>query len=450
LSLLSLSPDPLAFRPIHYLGSKLRLIRPIRDAIDAVAPSGILCDLFAGSGTVSRAFAVFRPTISVDVQEYSRVLCAAMLTPAPEGDQSRASLVSSARGSDVMDRLTRAVEPLLEHEARCISEAEVGHPEGLWNLVEYGSLARFATCSIVPDPLRAILADVVLRLKRHNLWSTPGSLVTRHFGGPFFSFQQAVALDALLDMIHGRSGKERDTALAPLLSTASTIVNSIGKQFAQPLKPRDRGGSSKAHLLAKALKDRTIPVWATYRDWAMRFAALTATAGGNEVIRSDYHDFLRQRVSPIDVFYADPPYTRDHYSRYYHVLETMCLRDEPALSTTKIKTGGAARPSRGLYRVDRHQSPFSIRSQAPRAFDRLFAGVRRFNVPLVLSYSPSDEAGGGLPRVVSVHDIVALAQRHFRNVDVRAAEGLAHSKLNRRQLSTARISGAEVLITCKP
>ena len=73
--------------------------------------------------------------------------------------------------------------------------------------------------------------------------------------------------------------------------------------------------------------------------------------------------------------YADPPYTRDHYSRYYHVLETMSLRDNPEVSMTMIRAGGSPRVSRGVYRADRYQSPFCIKSQAAGAFEELCRGV---------------------------------------------------------------------------
>ena len=37
------------------------------------------------------------------------------------------------------------------------------------------------------------------------------------------------------------------------------------------------------------------------------------------------------------IVYADPPYTRDHYSRFYHVLETISLFDSPIVSKTKMQ-----------------------------------------------------------------------------------------------------------------
>ena len=72
------------WRPIHYLGSKLRLIGPISDLLDELDPSrGRVCDLFAGSGTVSLALSQQRKVLAADIQEYCRVICEAVLLPAP-------------------------------------------------------------------------------------------------------------------------------------------------------------------------------------------------------------------------------------------------------------------------------------------------------------------------------------------------------------------------------
>src|SRR4030042_2259461 len=68
-------------RPIHYLGSKLRIVNSICEVVGKIDPSGgPVCDLFAGSGTVSREFSTSRTVIAVDIQEYSRVLCSALLS----------------------------------------------------------------------------------------------------------------------------------------------------------------------------------------------------------------------------------------------------------------------------------------------------------------------------------------------------------------------------------
>ena len=90
---LFLRPDPSAKgrsvqRTIHYLGSKLRAVDPIRRAVSAVAPVGQpVCDLFAGSGIVSLALGSDWDVTSVDIQEYSRVLCNGLVNVATERRQ---------------------------------------------------------------------------------------------------------------------------------------------------------------------------------------------------------------------------------------------------------------------------------------------------------------------------------------------------------------------------
>ncbi len=70
-------------RPIHYLGSKLRLVDSIIKVIDELDPSmGPVCDLFSGSGTVSGFLSITRDVTAIDIQEYSRVICSALLKPA--------------------------------------------------------------------------------------------------------------------------------------------------------------------------------------------------------------------------------------------------------------------------------------------------------------------------------------------------------------------------------
>ena len=62
---------------VHYLGSKLRLADLIAELLDDLA-AGPVCDLFAGSGTVSLALSRNRDVLAADIQEYSRVICTAL------------------------------------------------------------------------------------------------------------------------------------------------------------------------------------------------------------------------------------------------------------------------------------------------------------------------------------------------------------------------------------
>jgi adenine-specific DNA methylase len=161
----------------------------------------------------------------------------------------------------------------------------------------------------------------------------------------------------------------------------------------------------------------------------------------------DFADALDQLDPKIKVVYADPPYTRDHYSRFYHILETICLRDLPNISTTKI--GGALKLSRGLYREERHQSPFCIKSQALISFEKIFKKTSAHGASLVLSYSPFDKKNKDHPRVVTIEQLLKLASTYYSDVSTIDIDGITHSKLNNKEKNLKRKMGGEVLIVCK-
>jgi adenine-specific DNA-methyltransferase len=390
------------FRPIHYLGSKLRLVEAIRALIDAADPrKGAVCDLFAGSGTVSMALGQEREVVAVDIQEYSRVLCSAILSPLQTKDAAE-HIADVVQSSHTRKALFEAIEPLVAYEHRAIKGAITSDPEQLCDLLENGSLliAQRQLPSRAAPALQRALRDTATRLKNAGLLDSPTSMVLRHFGGIYFSYHQAALLDLILEGIHAADRRLRDCLLAPLLSTASDVVNTVGKHFAQPIRPRSKTGLPKRHLLRKIEEDRTIDVWSSYQSWLERYSQFSESRRTHIAIRADYRDAIQTLPDSVSIVYADPPYTRDHYSRFYHVLETFCFRDDPAVSSVVL--GGARAISRGLYRESRHQSPFCIKSQAPAAFDALFRGVRERALPLIVSYSPFAEGSRARPRLMSV------------------------------------------------
>src|SRR3954464_7401864 len=88
------------FRPIQYLGSKWRLLDQIRGQVDRLRDPKrpVVCDLFAGTGVVTRHLADHRPVQASDVQEYSRVLTSALVAPVGLSGHEPEVLVRRARG----------------------------------------------------------------------------------------------------------------------------------------------------------------------------------------------------------------------------------------------------------------------------------------------------------------------------------------------------------------
>jgi adenine-specific DNA-methyltransferase len=440
-----------AFRPIHYLGSKLRVVEEISLAIDDIDPGmGPVLDLFAGSGTVAVALSNKRTVFANDIQEYSRVICSALLSAGlPDPDITENFAARLREDVDFRGQLLEAAAPLVTHERTAIDAALAGDAESICELLEYGSLLAVELGDITSQPvrLRHPLKAAFLRLSQMSLAGSADITALRYFGGAYFSYAQATELDCLSHVIETYDGERRELLRAALLSTASDVVNTVGKQFAQPIRPRSKEGVPKQHLIAKIVRDRSVCVTAIYLRWVSRYAALTSSGRKHHAIRADYMEVMRRFGGQFSVVYADPPYTRDHYSRFYHVLETLALRDNPIIALSPGAAFGQL--SRGLYRDDRHQSPFCIKSRVEGAFKELFSGVASHGAGLVLSYSPFDKDSQARPRLMSIDAITTLAQGMFRHVEVRTIEGVSHSKLNHSRLNYERPSNAEVLFLCR-
>lgn len=435
--------DGFVFRPIHYLGSKLRVLPALEHALDRLEPTGgTVCDLFSGSATVSRYLSRRRRVLAVDIQEYSRVLAEAVLNGA--GRDLARTFRTAPDVTDFGLSLRWAVDPLVTYEAEAAQRALTGEIGPLCEILQLGNLASLGSDdTALASPLADAAHETLARIERLGL-PGPDTVCVRHFGGQYFSFAQAAQLD---DVARLARASENPVALAATLSTASHLVNSIGKQFAQPIRPTDKSGSPKHHVVKKVLSERALDAGSVFSGYLRQYESLPVSRRDHSAVRADYREALAAPKFKPTVVYADPPYTRDHYSRFYHTLETIALGDDPSITMSNL--GGGDLHSRGGYRAGRHQSPFCIKSQAPAAFSALFAGVAELRVPLVLSYSGYDPSAGARPRVMALDSVVALAKQHFREVWVEKLASVEHMKLNTVSLNKAAKGTTEVLLLCR-
>lgn len=437
------APSSFVFRPIHYLGSKLRVLTAIGQAIDHVDPSGgPVCDLFSGSATVSRYLSQRRRVLAVDIQEYAKVLAEAILNGDPECLAS--AVDETVRNHGCGAALREAVAPLAELEAESALEAKRGNLGPLCELLDVGNLASLDPSSLpARSPLSAARIEASARLKSLRLPNSD-TVCVRHFGGQYFSYAQSADLDALATFARA-SGSS--VLLAATLSTASHLVNSIGKQFAQPIRPRDKSGKPKRHVVKKIITERSLSAKSVFLNYVRQYTALATKRRDHVAVRADFRVGLASTAVRPSVIYADPPYTRDHYSRFYHCLETIALGDDPKI--TKSNLGDGNKQSRGGYRAGRHQSPFCIKSEAPVAFSALFSGAAALRVPLVLSYSGYNPSMEARPRVMALSAVVEMAKMHFAKVQVEQLSTLDHMKLNATFLNKASKGTNEVLLLCR-
>ncbi len=368
--------------------------------------------------------------LASDVQEYSRVLASALGAPiaiAPDSLIERALLELSEVPESVQHRIRQERAQLNDPEAWA---------EHLARHLECGSIAAAALLGDDHEVLE-LAADAT------------HLVMFRYYGGVYFSYQQAATLDALRRAIREiEEPTRRDVALAALLGTASDLASSVGGHFAQPIRARAKDGTLKLPSLRQVQALRRRDAIQLFKRRLAQYGALTTPSHPVMTIRADFSHVLESLPSSIGTVYADPPYTREHYSRFYHVLETLAIGDDPGLSL--VTQGGMRVASRGLYRVDRHQSPFGIVSKAPTAFASMFETIAAKSLGLVLSYSPVPENEKPRARTVALQTLVDLASEHFSDVRVLELEGIRHAKLNAAHLNAPQAELAEVLVIAQP
>lgn len=429
------------FRTLNYLGSKLRLLDFIEENVRKVTPDDAgVCDLFAGSGCVSYKLSRLFPVVACDIQHYSKVICDALIQPSTLTEEAIKAFMSAIKSSKSL--LRDAFIPLIELEEAAIRNEKL---ELLTDIVEHGSLEVY-NLEKTESKIAPVQDQVNDMLRKAGLLGRE-SLISRYYGGVYFSYCQAVQIDVIMDAIrHYPNTADKNVLLAALLSTTSDIACTVGKHFAQPIKARDSKGKIKKLVYNKAIKDKTVDVTALFEEWLNKYVSLPKGKCNNMILQGDYMACLKKLPDNVRTVYADPPYTRDHYSRFYHVLETMALDDVPEISTVKIH--GSTHVSNGIYRKDRHQSPFCIRSKAPNAFEEMFKVISVTGRNLLLSYSPYDETKESHPRVVTISQLMSWASDYFNNVEVVSAGHFTHNKLNSTEHFLESSDEAEILIVC--
>ncbi|SMH35859.1 Adenine-specific DNA methylase [Mesorhizobium australicum] len=212
--------------------------------------------------------------------------------------------------------------------------------------------------------------------------------VSKAYGGYYFSPWQAAWIDALRASMP-EAEDLKSVGLAALIQAASRCAASPG-HTAQPFKPNDTAGR---FLIEAWQRDLPAIVRTRIDDIAPRKAGKKGRAycmSANE---------LAEAARPGDLVFLDPPYSGVHYSRFYHVLE----------SVARGEVGEVSGSGRYPEKSERPISDFSMLTTSRRAFDDLLAILARKHANVIITF-PAGKASNGL----SGDDVKALATDHFR------------------------------------
>ena len=424
----------------YYLGSKRRMADAVADAAASLAPDGgNALDLFSGMGSASIALARRFRVTAVDVQEYARTVCSALLDGSEPTEADTEVFFEHA--DEARSTLLEAYRPLVDLEERALESDGVEGDEELARIITTGCLLTEWDGRRAAEIQAA--ADMVASRRRLSA-SSPFDVIARYYGGTYFSYGQALEIDALLHAARRMPPSYRDRYMAAIVCAASQCGSTVGGQFAQPLKALTKDGRVKKPAVASARRARRKDVTEAAAQSLSTIAELSDDLLRGTAVRSECNDYLGRTEGKIDLIYADPPYSRYHYSRYYHVLETIARGDAPHISSNPA-TGHI---SRGIYRDDRYQSPYSTRTGAAPTFRRLFCRVSEKTDNFLLSYSPYPEDRRSTPRMMTIESLVDLASDFFRRVDIIEVDGIKHSKLSKEEHLLAASDISEVLILC--
>lgn len=426
------------FRPIQYLGSKLRVVNEIvRLAQSEVSPGARVGDLFSGTSVVSQAFATngFLAT-AVDAQNYAVVMARACLgvdrLPGERFEpQSLQELPSSKNVLNV-----EAWGEYAERELSCLAEGDAGGLRGIYNEIPL----------IWREEDSAFYNLVETGSKEFAFEKLP--LIAAIYSGSYFGIQQALELDVIRHQIENRtligelSAWQQAVAMTALFHAASRCVHSAGKHFAQPMSASRRAPTPFNDR--RLLEDRKISVRQCFVEAAKRINDLVAPMPeGQRAMLGQAEHAGRRALDECELVYLDPPYTAQQYSRFYHVLETILAYNFPKL----IEQGAV---TRGIYPSTRYKSSFCSKAKAGAAMKDLLSSVRASGASAIVSYSRSESGSDGNSRMISYDDLMGQCKEIFGSGKIECVE-LSHSyrQFNSSALANSKRKDPELLILCK-
>lgn len=366
---------------VRYMGTKRHMADHVRNAIADLGPVGRVVDLFSGMGSVAESLQETASVVTNDAMSFTAALSRARFKGADRNTSS----------AEVVERLRAVYEARvreLEREYKAELKREAAALDGSrTDLLDYMGKAQHVGNSSARRRAARVAAQ--------SSGSDHYSLASLYFSAGYLSLRQAIQVDASRAAIDADPHlDERDWMLGAWIAAASVLVNAPG-HTAQFLRPN----SSSAH-------SRIVRTW-NRSVWEEFSVALdTVSQVGTEAWRQDNSVYVGDaldlvsagELQDIGTVYADPPYTKDQYSRYYHMYETLYRYDFPDSS-------GA-----GRNRSDRFTTGFSLKSAVVASFHDLCRNVARMRVPLVISY-PSSGLLGDAGESVS-----EIARQYFGNV----------------------------------
>lgn len=375
---------------MKYMGSKRAMLAGgLGDIIERnVDDAGRFVDLFTGSGSVAcyvaENFDV--PVIATDLQDYATALARSVVGRSLPLEFNAWGPTWIANAVFLAEQATDAVRAA-----------------GLQNKLKLDRLHSQAT-------------------RARKLCADSESNFVRAYGGWYFSPWQSLLLDCLRKAIEPGVPWE-DVAIASVIQAASRCAAAPG-HTAQPFKS-DTGAAP--FLLESWMKDVIAHVTVSASKLSNRFAQVEGwayTADANDVA---------SKLRTGDLAFVDPPYSSVHYSRFYHVLESLA----------RGRVGEVSGSGRYPAAEDRPSSDYSIPTKAEGALKTLLSRIADAGANAIVTF-PAAEASNRL----SGEKIKELADDRFEVVENKFLSRFSTLGGDRKH-RTARKDTEELILTLR-
>lgn len=447
-------------RVIQYLGSKLQILDDISGEIEKlISEKGIVCDLFSGSGTVSYKLAQKYTVYANDVQEYSRIITSVLLQTGRtivNNNFDIHSIFESEFYQKNKTYLQKLFGDALRYEKKILDNtdylalAELCELNLFYDGSEIESKKIEKAKGIFGKAYDCFSPEFLNQIKNN---SENYALFSLYYLNSYFSLEQCIEIDSIkyaIDKLYESEMIDEyyfNLYLVCLIHAVSEVVSSVGKNFAQPMKVVNKNGEIKNFAIRRCMRDRKMELQPYLEEMFLRLIKLESLQNSNKVFCKNSLEALDlNEMKNVDVFYLDPPYTIDHYSRFYHVLETLVKYDYPELE--KKKLNGRVRIMNGRYRDDRFQSNFCIPSKGYSEFELLIKKIHSLGASIVLSYSDDDSEKDTRKRVVSRDELVKMLGNYYEVVNVKTLDH-RYRKLSAKDDNRKEMNNGELLIICK-
>lgn len=247
-----------------------------------------------------------------------------------------------------------------------------------------------------------------------NLETKEYSFFYDNYSDTYFSPEQCLDIDSIRYAIDNLVDKKYYYFYLTLLMGAMCKAESTTGHFAQYL---DKSNKRCEFLRSQSVYDLFYEKIDDFSEW-------NSSSLKHEHFNLDYNILFNNEIMKnVDCFYLDSPYTNDQYSRFYHVLETICKYDYPKLF------------HKAKYREERVSSQFCYSGKVLNEFEKIISFSSNNNSSLVISYSNKG--------VAKINDVLELCKKYYKNVILKEYD------FNHSSQGNGSIKIKEILIICK-